>query len=144
VQDRETQIIMQSPRGALPGVEDGVTVVRYPVKDGGLAGAAGPFAAGGQHLHAGLLRDGQDGPVNRNGQGQVAAPQVNIERLGQDGLGEGLGHESLDVQGPGRPAGAALLNRVEQRLGSAAVAQRAGLRGAEQVGQGQQARSNRG
>ena len=64
---------------------------------------------------------------------------MNIERLGQDRFSEGLGHEPLYVQGSGRPAATAFLDRAQQRLGSAAVDQRAGLWGAEQVGQWQEA-----
>ena len=98
MQARETQIIMQSLASRSSSVEDGVAVVGDALEDGCLAGAAGAFAAGGQDADSGVFDRVEDGRVRRDGEGEVALGEVDLEGLVQDGLGERLGDEPLDVQ----------------------------------------------
>ena len=122
MQERETQIIMQSLASRASSVEHGVAVVGIAVEDGCLAGAAGAFAAGGQHADAGLL-DRRRGSDVSGGTVSVRSlwARCDLEGLVPDGLGEWLGDEPLHVQRARRPGGAVLLDGVEQRLGAAAV-----------------------
>ena len=102
-------------------VEHGVAVVGDAVEDGCLAGAAGAFPQEDSTPIPASSIDVEDRLVRRDGQREVALGEVDLEGLVQDGLGQRLGDEPLDVQralGPGRAAAA---RRREQRLGAAAV-----------------------
>ena len=98
-------------------VEDGVAVVGNPFQDWCLARAAGAFGAGGKHSDPGVLDDGQDGLVRRDGEGELALREVDLEGIGKHGFGEGFGDKALDVQGALRPAAAALFDRGQQGSG---------------------------
>src|SRR3954452_788366 len=62
-------------RATLDLTQHRVEMVRLPVEDGGLTGAARAFSAGRQHPHARFLHDGQDGPMRGHGEAELAASE---------------------------------------------------------------------
>ena len=98
MQARETQIIMQSFafRACASSTESRWSGM--PSSTGRLAGAAGALPAGRQHSDAGFLGGIEDRSFRRDGEGQPALGEVDLDGLVEHGLGEGLGDEPLDVQ----------------------------------------------
>jgi hypothetical protein len=91
----------------LPGflVQHRVSVVWTSVENGCFAGAAGAFRAGRQRPDSGLLGCGEDGLFGRDGEGELALGEVDLERIVQYGFGEWFGDEPLDVQRSLGPVG---------------------------------------
>jgi hypothetical protein len=89
-------------------------VVGDAVEDRGLAGAASALSAGGQHADADFFGGVEDRLLRRDGEGQPALGEVDLDGLVQDGIGEGFGYEPLDVQGAFGPGGAVLLERPDR------------------------------
>ena len=102
------------------------------VEDAGLAGAAGALGAGGQHAHPGILHDSR---IDRSG-GTVRVSPLRTSSTSnasvRTGAVIGRAANRSTCNAAGRPGGAALLDRGEQRLGAAAVDEGFRLRGAQQ------------
>jgi hypothetical protein len=68
-------------------------VIRETVDDRRLAGAAGALGAGRQDADAGFLDDVEHGAFRRDGEGEPAAHELDLERLGAHRLLEWAGGE---------------------------------------------------
>ena len=122
VQERETQIIMQSPARRSSSVS---TESRWSGRPSRTAVSQVPQVPSAQDDRTPIPASSTTSRIERSGdcEADLAAGQFHLEGLGQDRRGQRPGAEPLHAQRPGRPGAAAFLHGGQQGLGPAAVNQ---------------------